>query len=118
MYYTEASISHALLAARDNIEHTSGSSLDYSDLDSIDGCSHNELLECCIHAPIAADVIYLADGSVEKLVDLKCRLVLSSDKPNARPICNALKDICSRITGNSLLFLHLVELFKYVAQFI
>ncbi len=80
----------------------SNSSEDVSlDIDTniIDDCDHCTLTGCGVHSPIAADVIYLADGSREMCVDLRCRLVLNSDKPNPRPICNAVKDICSRITG-------------------
>lgn len=47
---------------------------------------------------IGGDVVYLADGGLERGVDFRSRLVLSSDPPSERPLINALKDVTVRLT--------------------
>ena len=47
--------------------------------------------------PVGADIVYMADGALEPGVDLRYRLVLSTDSTSPRPLLNAIKDIMARL---------------------
>ncbi len=86
LYCTEEAVDRAIARAKSDRESSTTEAGDEDD--AVDGA-----------VPIAVDIEYIADGTREPCVRLAYRLVLHTDPPKAETICNALKDICARLTG-------------------